>query len=69
MCDLLDCRNCKHKCKNDLNDNEIEDLWREWEDVAFVESEDKKLILVSDWQGWSKGTCNEEICNSERKNY
>ena len=41
MCDLLDCRNCKHKCKNDLNDNEIEDLWREWEDVVFVESEDK----------------------------
>ena len=32
MCDLIECRGCKHK-----SDIEVEKLWEELEDVLFIE--------------------------------
>lgn len=65
MCDLMECIDCKHLCKNDITDIEIEKLWEEFEDVLFIEDEESddccKLILASDWQGWDKGTSRDEI--------
>lgn len=37
MCDLLDCKDCRFGCKEDVNDVEVEKLWDEFEDVLFVE--------------------------------
>ena len=56
MCDLLDCKDCRHKCNNDATDNEIEMLWCELEDVPVYEDEDHCLCLDIDWNGWYKGT-------------
>ena len=40
MCDLMDCKDCRHLCKNEINDYEVEKLWEEFEDVLFIENED-----------------------------
>lgn len=61
MCDLLDCKDCRFGCKEDVNDVEVEKLWDEFEDVLFVEEENGTLVLASDWQGWWKGTDRETI--------
>lgn len=65
MCDLIECRECKHKCKNNITDVEIEKLWEEFEDVLFVEDKEAgdscDLVLESDWEGWSKGTTRDAI--------
>lgn len=61
MCDLLDCKDCRHKCNNDATDNEIEMLWCELEDVPVYEDEDYCLCLDIDWNGWYKGTDVETI--------
>lgn len=49
----------------ELSDNEVEELWEEFEDVLFVEDEDSddscKLVLSDEWQGWSKGTNRDAI--------
>lgn len=57
MCGEIHCRDYRHKCKEDLNDREIEKLWDELEDVPIDEEE----CLDIDWKGWSKGTHREEI--------
>ena len=51
------CKDCRHKCKEDLNDREIEKLWNELEDVPV----DENKCLDIDWKGWNKGTHREEI--------
>ena len=57
MCGEIYCKDCRHKCKEDVNDREVENLWDELEDVPVDENE----CLDVDWQGWSKGTHREEI--------
>ena len=57
MCGEIYCKNYKHKCKEDVNDREIENLWNELEDVPVDENE----CLDVDWQGWNKGTHRKEI--------
>jgi hypothetical protein len=57
MCDLLECVNCQHKCKGNMTDKEIENLWDELGDVPIDENE----CLDVDWHGWSKGTHREDI--------
>lgn len=44
-----------------MSDREIEKLWEELEDVPFYEDEDGYMCLDVDWNGFSKGTCREEI--------
>ena len=65
MCDLMDCKDCRHLCKNEINDYEVEKLWEEFEDVLFIEDEDSddscSLVLSDNWQGWSKGTTRDTI--------
>ena len=57
MCDLIDCKDCRHLCKEKLTDKQVEQLWEEFEDVLFEEIEDdSEMYLVSDWQGFGKGT-------------
>ena len=57
MCTDIYCKDCRHKCKEDVNDREVEKLWEELEDVPVNENE----CLDCDWQGWNKGTHREEI--------
>lgn len=57
MCDLFDCKDCRHKCKNNATDREVELLWEELEDIPTDEND----CLCVDWQGWSKGTDRDEI--------
>lgn len=72
MCDLLDCKDCQNKCKDDLTDRELEKLWEELEDVTCIEAkdfykddedykDDISLVIMSDWQGFSAGTDTETI--------
>lgn len=71
MCDLMDCKDCRHLCKVDATDYDVEKLWEEFEDVLFIEAkdffsseaykEDLTLVLASDWQGWEAGTPRENI--------
>lgn len=61
MCNSWNCKDCEHKCKDDANDKEVETLWEELEDVTFEEDEDGNLVLLNDWQGWSKGTDRQDI--------
>ena len=61
MCGEIYCNNCRHKCKEDINDREVENLWDELEDVPVYENERFELCLDVDWQGWSKGTDVETI--------
>ena len=65
MCDLMDCKDCKYLCKNEINDYEVEKLWEEFEDVLFIEDENSddscNLVLSDDWQGWYKGTNRDTI--------
>lgn len=65
MCDLMDCKDCRHLCKNEINDYEVEKLWEEFEDVLFIEDEDSddscSLVLSDDWQGWNRGTNRDTI--------
>lgn len=52
MCGEIYCKDCMHKCKEDINDREVEELWEEFEDVPTDENE----CIDIDWQGWEKGT-------------
>ena len=65
MCDLMECKDCKHLCKDNITDTEIKKIWNEFEDVLFIEDEDTNdscgLVLADDWQGWGKGTARDEI--------
>lgn len=65
MCNLMACKDCRHLCKNEINDNNAEKLWEEFEDVLFIEDEDSddscSMVLSDDWQGWSKGTTRDTI--------
>lgn len=57
MCDLIDCKDCKHLCKENASDKQVEQLWEEFEDVLFEEREDdSEMYTVSDWQGFDAGT-------------
>ena len=57
MCGEIYCKDCRHKCKEDVNDREVENLWDELEDVPIDEND----CLDVAWQGWDKGTHREEI--------
>ena len=65
MCDLMDCKNCRHLCKVDITDYEVEKLWNEFEDVLFIENENSgdscNLVLSDNWQGWNNGTTRDTI--------
>ena len=61
MCDLFDCHDCRHGCKCNATDREVEKLWDEFEDVPMELGEDYREYLAMDWQGWSKGTWKEDI--------
>ena len=65
MCDLVECRYCKYKCKSNITDSEIEKLWKEFEDVLLAEDEESddscNLVLASDWEGCNKGTIRDTI--------
>jgi hypothetical protein len=61
MCGEIYCKDCRHKCKEDVNDREVEKLWEELGDVPFYEGEDGEMYLDVDWQGWDKGTDRETI--------
>lgn len=43
------------------SDEELEKLWREFDDVPFDEDKDGDLILAVDWNGFEKGTDRETI--------
>ena len=60
MCDLMDCKNCRHLCKVDVTDYEVEKLWNEFEDVLadlqlYVEpisslgNDDLNILLAPLW--------------------
>lgn len=57
MCGDIDCKECRHKCKEDVTNREAEKLWEELEDVLLMKND----CLDVDWQGWDKGTHIEEI--------
>jgi len=57
MCGEIYCKDCRYKCKEDVNDREVENFWDELEDVPVDENE----CLDIDWQSWSKGTHREEV--------
>ena len=65
MCDLMDYKDCRHLCKNEINDYEVEKLWEDFEDVLFIEDKNSddscSLVLSDDWQGWNKGTTRDTI--------
>lgn len=61
MCGEIYCKDCRHECKEDVNDREVEKLWDDLTDVPVYENEKFELCLDVDWQGWSKGTDREEI--------
>lgn len=61
MCDLLECYDCRHDCKYNATDREVEKLWEELEDVPVYENKNFELCLDTDWQGWYKGTDVETI--------
>ena len=46
MCDLFDYHDCKHECKYNVTDRDVEYLWNEFEDVPIDEDE----CLDVDWQ-------------------
>ena len=51
MCDLMDSKDCRHLCKNRINDYEVEKLWKDFEDVLFIEdenSDDSCSLVLSD---------------------
>jgi hypothetical protein len=43
------------------DDEFLEKLWEELGDVPVYENEKFELCLDVDWQGWSKGTTQDEI--------
>lgn len=55
MCDLFDCHECRHGCKFNATDREIEKLWKELEDVPVYENENLELCIDKYFQGWYKG--------------
>ena len=61
MCDLFDCHDCRHDCKCNATDREVEKLWEELGDIPVYENEKYELCLDVDWQGWCKGTDVETI--------
>lgn len=61
MCTEIYCRECRHKCKEDITDREIEKLWDELEDVPVYENESFELCIDVNWQGWDQGTDVETI--------
>ena len=65
MCDLFDCYDCRHKCRYNATDRDVEELWNELEDIPIDEDE----CLDVDWQGWSKGAHREEIWHWFDKHY
>lgn len=46
---------------NLFDDKELENLWKELEDVTLDEDERGILRLVNDWNGFSKGTDIEDV--------
>lgn len=61
MCGEIYCKDCRYKCREDINDREVEKLWEELEDVPVYEDEKYRMCLDIDWQGWCKGTNVEDI--------
>lgn len=61
MCDLFNCYDCKYRCKENVTDREVENLWDELGDIPVYENEYYELCLEVDWQGWGKGTDVETI--------
>ena len=49
------------KLRREDEDCEIEQKWRELEDVPFNEDEDGELFLEENWFMFDKGTSREEI--------
>lgn len=45
----------------ELDDETIEELWKELEDVIFFEDKDKNLVLVSDWFIFDKKEYRDDI--------
>ena len=44
MRELMDCKDCRHLCKNEINDYDVEKLWEEFEDVLFIEDGDDLAV-------------------------
>jgi len=40
-----------------IDDNSVEELWKEFEDVTM----DENMCIINDWSIWRKGTSREEI--------
>ncbi|WP_394885023.1 hypothetical protein [Clostridium butyricum] len=64
--EMINCEFCQNEIEKiyielKYTDKEIEELWRELEDVTTIENEDGELILNSDWFIFSKGTESSEI--------
>lgn len=38
MCDFMDCKDCRHLCKNEINDYEVEKLWEKFEREEPIKS-------------------------------
>lgn len=69
MCDLMDCKDCRYLCKNDINDYDVEKLWKKFKDVPFIEDGNCRLVLSNNWQGWKKGTARSTIMHWFDKHY
>ena len=50
-------------------DEVVRELWLEFEDITFIENENKELVLSSDWHIWDKGTHISETWLWFEKNY
>lgn len=69
MCGEIYCKDCRHKCKEDVTDREVELLWEELEDIPVYENENYELCLEVDFEGWNKGTTQSEIWNWFNKHH
>ena len=64
-CDTPTCQVCAHKAyermefmyslDEETRDKFVENLWRECEDIAFIENEDGELVLDQPWRGFPVG--------------
>ena len=64
-CKIPTCEVCAHKTytrtdfihsiDTETKDKFIENLWRECEDIAFIENEDGELVLDQPWRGFPVG--------------
>lgn len=58
MCDLMDCKNCVHSCKDYVSDRDVEVLWQEF--MKLYQYGIPPVLHIA-WQGFKVGTRSNEV--------